>query len=152
MAPSGPEALLNEALALIDSVPEYADAAAHLRSLRARGRLRIESISDRGRATFNGIVALGPEAFAGGVVGLAETLIHERFHLAQFPLDKTKSFWSGVFTKTPVWRRLERPAYQEARTFLEALAKARPELAADARAEVRALEAAFQIHYGEALD
>ena len=142
---------LVEALALIASVPGYDGVAAELSELRARGKLRVANISDRGQASVWGTITLGPEAFEGGAVGLAETLVHERFHLTQFPLSKTVSFWSGVFTRTPVWRRLERPAYRAALEFLGALAAARPELADECFTEAEAVRASFLAHYGEAL-
>ena len=149
--PPGGGALLDEALALIGSVPGYEAVAAQLAGLRARGRLRVEEISDRGTASVWGVITLGPEAFEGGLVGLAETLVHERFHLTQFPLARTVSFWGGVLTWTPVWRRLERPAYRAALDFLAALAAARPELAEECSSEAESVRAAFLAHYGAAL-
>ena len=149
--PPGGGALLEEALALIGSAPGYGAVAAHLAALRARGRIRVEAISDRGTASVWGVITLGPEAFEGGAVGLAETLVHERFHLTQFPLAKTVSFWGGVFTGAPVWRRLERPAYRAALDFLSSLSLARPDLEGECLSESEAVRAAFLAHYGEPL-
>ena len=146
-----PTERLDDAIALIARVPGYEGVAAELSELRVRGRLRVANISDRGQASVWGTITLGPEAFEGGAVGLAETLVHERFHLTQFPLAKTASFWGGVFTGTPVWCRLERPAYRAALAFLDALAAARPELADECFSESEAVRASFSAHYGEAL-
>jgi hypothetical protein len=145
------EARIVEALALIGSLPGYEDVAAHLEDLRAKGKIRVEEIADRGTASVWGVITLGPEALTGGAVGLAETLVHERFHLTQAPLAKTASFWGGVFTGTPVWRRLERPAYNAAVEFLDALAVARPELSDECSSEAESVRAAFLAHYGEPL-
>lgn len=145
------DALLDEALALIASAPGYEAVAAHLEDLRSKGKIRVEEIADRATASVWGALALGPEALTGGAVGLAETLVHERFHLTQAPLAKTASFWGGVFTGTPVWRRLERPAYRAAVAFLDALAQVRPDLAFACSSESEAVRAAFLAHYGAEL-
>jgi hypothetical protein len=144
------QALLEAALALIERTPGYAEAGAELRSLAARGRIvLLAGMEDRAHTGLTGRIYLGPEPFAeGSALGLAETLIHERFHLHQVPLLKTASFWAGVFTGTPVMRRYEAPAYRAALDFLEAVEAAFPELAAEARREQAAVRAVFAANYG----
>jgi hypothetical protein len=142
---------LPEAIALIDSVPGYEGIASALSQKRAAGKLRVEAIADRGSASVWGVIRLGPEVMGEGPVAIAATLVHEHFHTTQAPLAKTASFWTGVFTRTPVWRRLERPAYRAAVEFLEALARSRPELATMCAAESDATRTSFEAHYGEPL-
>jgi hypothetical protein len=139
-----PEVRLAEAIALIASVPGYEPIAQNL----TRRTVRYEpTLEDRGQATLTGAVLIGPEALLGGVVGLAETLVHEEYHTRQNHLLKTHSFWSGVFTKTPVMARYERPAYQAAADFLEALARAQPAHADEARAEAELVRASYRALY-----
>ena len=96
---------------------------------------------------------MGPEPFAPGstLLGLAETLVHERFHLTQNPLEKTVSFWTGVATKTDGMARYEKPAYQAAETFLERFRQTFPALAAESEAELVAVRDTFESSYGESL-
>ena len=142
MAQETPE--ISKALALIARVPGYEGVAQNL----SRRTIRyLPTLTDRGQATLTRVILVGPEALLGGVVGLAETLVHEEFHTRQSPLLKTHSFWSGVFTRTPVMARYERPAYQAALAFLAALAAAFPEHADEAHAEAEAVRASFTAFY-----
>ena len=134
-----------QAIALIARVPGYEDTAQNLKRRTVR---YVPELGDRGQATLTGVILIGPEALLGGVVGLAETLVHEEFHTRQNPFLKTHSFWSGVFTRTPVMARYERPAYQAALDFLGALAAACPEYAGEALAEAQAVRASFTAFYG----
>jgi hypothetical protein len=148
-----PEQAIPAAIQLIGQVPGYAAVAQELADLLARGRIRyVPELPDRGQATLNGTILLGPEPFTGSIVGLAETLVHENFHRHQFPLLKTASFWAGVATRTPIMQRYERPAYEAALQFLKALTVARPEYAAEVAAERAAIIAQFAAEYGAYLN
>ena len=140
---------VRDAIALIASVDGYADVARDLAALDDAGRIRyVPRLADRAHAGLTRRVALGPEAIDGGPVGLAETLVHEHWHLfRQHPLHKTASFWAGVATGTPVMARYERPAYRAALAFLDALARRHPETAATAHAEARAVALSFAAEY-----
>lgn len=143
--------LLDDTLALIASTPGYEAVAADLSRLRDRGRIRFApDLADRAHAGLLGALTLGPEAFDGNsALSLAETLVHEHHHLFQQPpLLKTVSFWAGVATRTPVMARYERPAYAAALGFLQAIARARPDLADEATREASAVEATFAANYG----
>lgn len=141
------------AIALIAHVPGYESVAADLEGRRAAGRIRFDpAMGDRGEAKLTGAIVLGSEAMYASALGLAETLVHEYWHVRrQFPLEKTVSFWSGVFTGTNVMRRYERPAYAAAAAFLRAAAEALPEWADDARAEEGEVRLAYAAVYGENL-
>ncbi len=143
--------MLDDALALIASVPGYGAVVGSLHEKRSAGKLRLEDIEDRGSASALGVIRIGPEALSDGPVALAATLVHEQFHTTQFPLTKTASFWAGAITRTHVWRRLERPAYRAAVEFLQALARARPDLADQCAHEIAANESAFRALYNDAL-
>jgi hypothetical protein len=146
------EARLREAILLIGRTPGYAETARELAELLARGKIRfVPTLEDRGQATLTGVILLGPEPFQEGTLGLAETLVHEAYHRHQFPLLKTASFWSGVVTGTPVMRRYERPAYEAALRFLEAVETAFPEWAAEARQERALVAATFAQVYGDSV-
>lgn len=133
-----------EAIALIARVPGYAAVAGEL----ARCEIRyLPTLLDRGQATLTGAILLGPEAWEAGPVGLAETLVHEHYHTRQNPFAKTPSFWLGVFTRTPVMARYERPAYQAASTFLETLAAELPEHTDEARREIEAVRLSYESLY-----
>jgi hypothetical protein len=134
-----------EALALVGSVPGYGEIA---RNLSQRTVRYVPTLEDRGQATLRGVILIGPEALEGSLIGLAQTLVHEEFHTRQNHFLKTHSFWSGVFTRTRVMARYERPAYQAALEFLAALAVAFPEHADEARAEANAVRTSYQIFYG----
>jgi hypothetical protein len=143
---------LDDALALIARVPGYAPVAEQLQRLRDRGAIRIlPGLADRAHAGLLGSITLGPEPFQDGVLSLAETLVHEAFHLRQNPLEKTASFWLGVVTGAPVMRRYERPAYRAAADFLRAVAAHLPELADEAARERFAVEQVFRTEYGAEL-
>jgi hypothetical protein len=147
------EAAIDAALLLIALTPGYEAVASDLSGRRARGRVRIvPDLQDRAQATLSGVVLIGPEALEGGTLGLAQTLVHEAYHLRQFPLEKTASFWLGVATGKPVMRRYEAPAYQAALRFLETVAAAFSELASEAAHEAAAVRATFAACYGGPLD
>ncbi|MGC4047448.1 MAG: hypothetical protein QM758_26940 [Armatimonas sp.] len=139
--------LLLAAIALVTETPGYGSMGADLRQRWESGKLRLEPIDDRGTTSFNGIIRIGPETLADGPVATAATLVHEHFHTTQFPLSKTVSFWSGVITQTPVWQRLERPAYRAAVAYLEALAQSHPNLAAICHQEINATRSSFETFY-----
>ncbi len=143
--------MLDDALALIASVPGYEEVAQSLRDKQTAGKLLCEDIEDRGSASMLGVIRIGPETLSDGPVALAATLVHEHFHTTQPPLTKTASLWAGVFTRTHIWRRLERPAYRAAVEFLQALARARPNLAETCAHEIAANESAFRALYNDAL-
>ena len=139
---------IEQAIALIAHVPGYEAVALNL----TRRTIRfVPTLIDRGQATLMGVILIGPEALNGGLVGLAETLVHEELHTRQSHLLKTHSFWSGVFTQTAVMARYERPAYRAALDFLWALAHACPEHADEARADCDAIRASYALNYGLAL-
>ncbi|MDX1934618.1 MAG: hypothetical protein SFU56_18620 [Capsulimonadales bacterium] len=146
---------LDDAIALIAEVPGYAAVAGELRTLRTGGRLRIDlTLRDRAVTDFLGRITVGPEAIRDDRVGLAATLVHERFHRTQPVFAKTLSFWGGVFTRTPVWRRLEEPAYRASLDFLRVLEdwardSGRIVLAEAARREQAVVGTAFRTFYGE---
>ena len=139
---------IEQAIGLIACVPGYEVVA---QSLTRRTIRFVPTLIDRGQATLTGVILLGSEALDGGLVGLAETLVHEEFHTRQSHLLKTHSFWSGVFTQTAVMARYERPAYQAALDFLAALAHACPEHADEARADSEAIRASYALNYRLAL-
>lgn len=145
--------MLGAAISLIERTPGYEALGVELRGLAASGRIvLVPHLTDRAHAGLTGRIYLGPEPFAeGSVLGLAETLVHERFHLHQFPLLKTASFWAGVATGTPPMARYERPAYRAAYDFLEAVAAAFPDLTDEARREQAAVAAVFAAEYGRPL-
>jgi hypothetical protein len=138
------------AIALIAATPGYDDVARDLRRLLERGKIRfVPALEDRAHAGLTGTITLGPEALEASALGLAETLVHEHFHLRrQSHLAKTVSFWRGVLTGAPVMRAYERPAYAAALDFLRAVERAFPEQAADARREQTEVAAAFAAVYG----
>ena len=145
---------ITSAIALIRTVPGYAPHAQELAQLLADGKIRYhEPLEDRAHAGLLGGITLGSEPFEQGntTLGLAETLIHERYHLHQNPLEKTVSFWTGIVTHTDAMIRYERPAYQEAQTFLEAYRAAHPHDADLADSELYAVRSTFETSYGQAL-
>ena len=147
-------AKISEAITLVRRTPGYAAVAQELAQLLADGKIRYyPTLNDRAHTGLTGNVTLGPEPFedSGTVLGLAETLVHERFHLHQSPLEKTASFWTGIFTKSDAMIRYERPAYQAAQAFLEAYKAAHPQDLDLADAELYAVRATFQTSYGEVL-
>jgi hypothetical protein len=144
---------LPEALALIRATPGYERIGEELSTLHARRRIRLdENTEDRAYAGLLGTITLGPEAIGASPLSLAQTLVHEQFHLHQNPLLKSPSFWIGKVTRTPVMRRYERPAYAAAAAFLQAVARAHPHLAVEATFEERAIRQVFAEDYGGSLD
>jgi hypothetical protein len=144
------EVQVRAAILLIGRTPGYADTAQELAGLLARGKIRfVPTLEDRGQATLTGAILIGPEPFQGSALGMAETLVHEVYHLHQFPLLKTASFWTGIVTGTPTMRRYERPAYEAALRFLVAVEMALPEWAVEARSEREAVAATFANVYGD---
>jgi hypothetical protein len=144
---------LQQAIFLIRSTPGYDRVGGDLADLLARGKLQfIPALEDRGQATLGGRLLVGPEAVYSGAVSLAETLVHEHWHLRrQPPLEKTASFWIGFATGKPVMRRYEMPAYRFALRFLMAVAEAFPDLSEEARAEHEMVRVAFAASYGGSL-
>lgn len=150
--PTAAENAVTAALDLIARTPGYEETAHQLEVRRERGRLRIDpDLIDRAQATLTGTILLGPESLEGDTLGLAQTLVHEHYHLRQNPFEKTVSFWQGVALRRPVMRRYERPAYEAALRFLEAVARAFPDLAGKARREAEEIRATFEVHYGGTL-
>jgi hypothetical protein len=147
-------AALDAALHLIRATPGYIEVAVDLAQLASEGGLRVHhGLQDRAHAGLLGTITLGPEAAQASPLSLAETLIHEHYHLRhQHPLQKTVSFWTGVLSHTPVMRRYEQPAYQAALDFLAAVKLAHPHLAQEAAAEQDAVRQVFSLSYGGALD
>jgi hypothetical protein len=145
--------LFQEALRLISDTPGYEAIGAELIQLAARGRIRIDAaLPDRAQAGLLGTITLGPEALEGSPLSLAQTLVHEQYHLHQNPFLKTVSFWGGIFSRTPVMKRYEQPAYQAAIDFLEAVGKAHLPLAREAQSEQDAIRQVFSSGYGGRLD
>jgi hypothetical protein len=133
------------ALQLIATTPGYEMTARELNQLAQKRRIFLdESLADRAQTSLLKTIVLGPEAVASSPLSLAQTLVHEQFHLHQNPLLKTVSFWSGVATRTPVMARFERPAYRAAWAFLEAAARTHPGLSSEARAEQNAIRLVFE--------
>lgn len=145
----GQSAAIASAIDLIASVPGFAQAAQDLR--RSRVRFRADFV-DRGQVSLLGTILLGPEPFDGageiGRVSLAATLVHEHWHTRQNPLEKTVSFWGGVFTRTHPMRRVEWPAYRRQAEFLQALATVIPALHDIALQERDAVILSFTAVYG----
>jgi len=142
-----------EAIAIISEVPGYEAVAAHLGNWQSRGRIKVNPrLPDRARAGLWGCITLGPETLASPPLSVAQTLVHEHFHLTrQHPLLKSVSFWMGVFTRSHPMLRYERPAYLAAWRFLEAAARAQPALGPLARAERAAIQQVFQSGFGATL-
>lgn len=149
--PSTPDSL-HEALRLIRTTPGYAEVGVELAQMVSENRIRVDSaLDDRAHAGLLGSITLGPEAIEASPLSLAQTLVHEHFHLRQNPLQKTVSFWSVVVSRTPVMKRYEQPAYRAAFDFLEAVKRAHPHLVQEAEAEQAAIAQVFEIGFGESL-
>ena len=144
---------ITEAIALISEVPGYEAVAAHLENWQSRGRIKVNlRLPDRARAGLWGTITLGPEILASPPLSVAQTLVHEHFHIKkQHPLLKSFSFWMGVFTRTHPMLRYERPAYTAALCFLKAAELAYPTMAPLARAETAAIRQVFQSGFGATL-
>jgi hypothetical protein len=141
---------LQDAVSLVRATPRFETVGDDLAHLLSGGKLQfIPTLADRGEATLGGRLLIGPEAIYGSLVSLAETLVHEHWHLRrQPPLQKTASFWIGVATGKPVMRRYEMPAYKAALEFLAAVEEAFPLLADEARTEQEMVRASFALFYG----
>ena len=134
-----------QALRIIRTTPGYAPIGVELAQMASENQIRVNpALEDRAQADLLGTITLGPEAMEATPLSLAQTLVHENFHLRrQNPLLKTWSFWSGIATRTHVMKRYEHPAYQAAHDFLEAVKRAHPPLAAEAEAEQNAIRQVF---------
>jgi hypothetical protein len=140
------------ALQLIAATSGYEMMARELNQLTQMRRILVdETLADRAQTSLLKTITLGPEAIASSPLSLAQTLVHEQFHLHQNPLLKTVSFWSGTLTRTPVMARYERPAYRAAWKFLESAARAHPHLTSEARGEQNAIQLVFENDFGGAL-
>ncbi|MBC8142648.1 MAG: hypothetical protein H7Y38_14550 [Armatimonadetes bacterium] len=154
MLPKNVQEKIEEAIMLVRRTPGYSGIAQELAQLLADGNICYHAgLEDRAHAGLLGTITLGAEPFApeGTVLGLAETLVHERFHLHQNPLLKTASFWTGIVTRADPMIAYERPAYQAAAQFLEVYRAAHPAGADEADAELVAVRDTFESSYGEAL-
>lgn len=141
-----------EALRIIHATPGYADIGHQLSSLHSRGRIRVDStLEDRAQASLFGRIILGPEVFESNAVSIAQTLVHECFHLRQNPFLKTVSFWCGIATRSALMKRYEQPAYCAALEFLEAVKETQQSLAHDAEREQIAVRQVFASCFGERL-
>lgn len=152
-SPSLQQALLQEALQIVRATPGYAAVSVELAQLAEEGKIDSDpNLEDRAEARLFGTLLLGPEAMHASPLSLAQTLVHEHFHLRrQNPFLKTLSFWRGVVTGTPVMRRYEQPAYQAAHDFLEAVKRSRPDLAGEVEFEQRAIRQVFASAFGGTL-
>lgn len=142
------EKIISQAIELVDSVPEYGKVAGRLRLLRVE---YLPSLPDRAHATLQSQIIVGPKALTNldkGLFSLAGTLVHEEFHTRQNPLLKTASFWTGVFTRTPVMARYEWPAYRAQVAFLRALARSQPTLAGLVEREITSIVESAHRYYG----
>ncbi len=149
-APRSPETILQSAITLVAQTLGYETVGTDLLRLLQSEKLQfVPTLEDRGQATLGGRLLIGPEALYSGLVGLAETLVHEHWHLRrQLPLEKTAPFWIGVATGKPVMRRYEAPAYRAALNFLAAVESTFPALASEARSEQEIIRASFADFYG----
>jgi hypothetical protein len=140
---------LARALSIIGATPGYKTVHTDLTRLISKNKLRFSPrLPDRAQTSLFGIITLGPEAVESSPLSLAQTLVHEQFHLHQNPLLKTVSFWVGVFTRTPVMQRYEQPAYQAAIDFLEAVKSSHSVLKHEANREQSEVRQAFHAGYG----
>jgi hypothetical protein len=141
---------LPEALQIIRAVPGYTEVGVELAQLASENRIRFDpALEDRAQAGLLGVITLGPEAMGSSSLSLAQTLVHEHFHLRrQNPFLKTLSFWSGIASGTPVMKRYEQPAYQAAHDFLEVVKRTKIHLANEADNEQRAIRQVFNTEYG----
>lgn len=142
-----------QAIRLIQSTPGYAKIGVALAQMASENRIRTDAnMEDRAQAGLLGTITLGPEAIESSALSLAQTLVHEHFHLHQNPLLKTVSFWSGVLAKSPTMKRYEQPAYQAGIDFLEAVKAKHPHLADEADNEQAEIRQVFQMDFGGILD
>lgn len=144
---------LDEALRLIRTTPGYIKIGVELAQRAADNRIIFNRVlEDRAQTSLTGVIALGPEAVQSSPLSLAQTLVHEHFHLHQNPLQKTTSFWLGAISRTATMRRYEQPAYQAAIDFLETVKRAHPHLRAEAENEQAAVRQVFAGNFGGALN
>jgi len=145
--------ILSEALRLIRTTRGYAEIGVELAQMASENRIRFDAgLQDRAQAGLLGTIMLGPEAAQSSALSLAQTLVHEHFHLRrQHPLQKTVSFWGGVLSRTPVMRRFEQPAYQAAIDFLRAAAASHPHLAGESQTEEAEIRGVFENSFGASL-
>jgi len=149
MTPLTADPALQDALNLIAATPGYQRHADELRQLAARNRIRFHAeMEDRAQAGLTKTITLGREALESHPLSLAQTLVHELYHLHQNPFLKTVSFWHGVATGKAVMRRYEQPAYRAAYEFLETVKMSQPGLAAFAQSEQNAISQVFAEGYG----
>lgn len=146
-------AVFEEALRIVRATSGYAQVGFELAQMASKDQIRFDpALEDRAQASLLGILTLGPEAMHSRPLSLAQTLVHEHFHLhRQNPWLKTLSFWSGVARGTHVMQRYEQPAYQAAHDFLEAVKRARPGMAVEAESEQRAICQVFATGFGGTL-
>ena len=143
---------ISQALELICSIRGYKETGIALQKLAAQNRIRFDrEMEDRAQTGLLGNITLGPEAIASNTVSLAQTLVHEAYHLHQNPFLKTVSFWTGFLTHTPVMRRYEQPAYQAAIDFLADVKRTQPHLAQEAEREQNAMRCVFANDFGVTL-
>lgn len=144
---------IEAALRIVRATPGYTEEAVDLAQMVSENLVRVDAtLDDRAQAGLLGTLTLGPEAVHASPLSLAQTLVHEHFHLyRQSPWLKTLSFWLGVVTATHVMRRYERPAYLAAHDFLEAVKRAHPAMKTEATAEQRAIQQVFTTTFGGAL-
>lgn len=139
---------VGDALTLIADTPGYQPAA---RRLRRATIVLSPSLPDRAQTSLLGHITLGAEPFGGSAdaarVSLAGTLVHEHFHLTQHPLQKTLSFWLGVWTRRHPMLRYEAPAYAAQIEFLRQVSRTHPLLEPAARHEREQVQSAFAFHY-----
>lgn len=143
---------LNPAIDLVRRTPGYQKIGVELAQLASENRIRFDAtMEDRAQTALSGIITLGEEAVASSALSLAQTLVHEHFHLHQNPLQKTVSFWGGIVSRTPVMARYEKPAYRAAWNFLEAAKMAHPQWAHEAQAEQNAIAQVYETSFGAPL-
>ena len=144
---------LDEALRLIRTTPGYIEIGVELAQRASENRIVVNRVlEDRAQTSLRGVIMLGPEAVQSTPLSLAQTLVHEHFHLHQNPLQKTSSFWLGALSRTATMRRYEQPAYQAAINFLEAVKRAHPYLRTEAENEQAAVRQVFAINFGGTLN
>lgn len=148
------QAHVRTAIDLIYQTPGHSEIARDLLLFLSRGDIRfVPTLPDRAHAGLMGALTLGPEALSGEPLGLAETLVHEHYHLRrQHPLHKTVSFWAGVLTRTNVMRAYEKPAYRAALRFLAGVEQAFPDLAGAAQRERNGIAQTFMASYGGSVE
>src|SRR4028119_687441 len=93
---------LHEALRIIRTTSGYTEVGIDLAQLVSEDRIRVHpTLEDRAHAGLLGTITLGPEAAQASPLSLAQTLVHEHYHLRrQHLLLKTVSFWIGVLSHT----------------------------------------------------